>query len=382
MTSVSQCVTCSKELPQGALFCAFCGEKQPNPEPPPERLAQASSESFVWDSDLMGRVRELADTSLVSQRSQALDLGNWRDILDASQMMAQSSSPDIAPEPSAPPALLPPRTMLAENYIIEDQIGSGGMAVVYRARDMAMHRHVAIKVLHASLFGKHKIRERFLREAQLMSTLSHPNIVRIHDLLNEEHMLAIVMQYIPGTNLKDFLEQQTRFLSFSSIKSLLSPILKALDEAHQNKVIHRDLKPGNVLLHQDNNAFVPMLTDFGLAKVAEGTNYTMSGVVLGTCHYMSPEQFQSKKDIDQRSDIYALGVMLYQLCTGVCPFQENNLFLLMKAHLSQAPEPPSTLRRETPLALQNLILDALAKNPEERVESCSVFLDRLHHAIP
>lgn len=386
MSAASRCIQCGRELPEGAFFCAFCGKKQPvsRADEPDEKkgpIARAVSESFVWDSVLMDRARQLADTSPVSEKSQVLGLGDLRQMLNASQLMTQHSQPAVTPEPDAMPVLLPPRTMLAENYVIEDQIGSGGMGVVYRAQDMAMHRQVAIKVLHSSLFGKNKIRERFLREAKLMATLTHPNIVRIHDLLEEEQLMATVMQYIKGTNLKSYLEQQTRQLPFTAIMNLFTPILAAMEEAHKKGIIHRDLKPGNILLKKQADLYVPMLTDFGLAKVVEGTNYTVSGVLLGTCMYMSPEQFQSEQDIDQRSDIYALGIILYQLCTGVCPFRENNLFALMKAHLSHDPTPPSTLRADTPPALEKLILNTLAKQRNERLTSCLEFSERLQEAL-
>jgi serine/threonine-protein kinase len=266
-------------------------------------------------------------------------------------------------------------------YRIESVIGEGGMGVVYRARDMALGRDVAVKCLHTNLAGDPEIRRRFVREARVLRTWRHPGAVAIHDFVEHEHVLAIVMELVEGENLAKHLARWRGRMPFDEIRSVFADVLLAMDDAHTAGIVHRDLKPDNILVRADGSRLRPKIADFGIAKVLEGTTYTVSGALLGTCRYMAPEQVKTPSLADQRSDVYSLGVTLYELVTGRPPFDGSH-FSVMMAHVTNAPRAPSKLRPDTPPALERLILDALAKAPDKRPPSCAVFRERLLDAIP
>ena len=281
-----------------------------------------------------------------------------------------------------PPMRLAPGTRLGV-YQVEDVIGEGGMGVVYRATDTALGRTVALKCLHTNLAGDPSIRQRFVREARVLRVWSHPGAVAIHDFVEHEHLLAIVMELVPGESLAHHLARWRGRMPFEEIRGILGDVLEAMQDAHDHGVVHRDLKPDNVLVRDDGGRLRPKIVDFGIAKILEGTTYTVSGALLGTCRYMAPEQVKTPSATDHRADIYSLGVTLYELVTGKPPFDgDGNHFAAMMAHVTQRPRPPSKLRRDTPPALEKLILDALAKSPEDRPASCAVFRERLFEAIP
>ncbi len=281
---------------------------------------------------------------------------------------------------SLPPMRLPEGTTISV-YRIESVIGEGGMGVVYRARDMALGRDVALKCLHMNLAGDPEVRRRFVREARVLRTWSHPGAVAIYDFIEHEHVLAIVMELVEGENLAQHLARWRGKMPYDQIRSVLGDILLAMDDAHASGVVHRDLKPDNVLVRNDAGRLRPKVADFGIAKVVEGTTYTVSGALLGTCRYMSPEQVKTPSLADHRSDIYSLGITLYELVTGRPPFDGSH-FSVMMAHVTNAPRAPSKLRPDVPPALERLILDALAKSPDKRPPSCAVFRERLLDAIP
>jgi serine/threonine-protein kinase len=285
---------------------------------------------------------------------------------------------DVAPA-GLPPMRLPAGTTLSV-YRVESVIGEGGMGVVYRARDMALGRDVALKCLHMNLAGDPEVRQRFVREARVLRTWSHPGTVAIYDFIEHEHVLAIVMELVEGENLAQHLARWRGKMPFDQIRSVVADILLAMDDAHARGVVHRDLKPDNVLVRNDGGRLRPKIADFGIAKVLEGTTYTVSGALLGTCRYMSPEQVRTPSLADHRSDIYSLGITLYELVTGKPPF-EGSHFSVMMAHVANAPKAPSKLRPDVPPALERLILDALEKAPEKRPPSCAAFRERLLDAI-
>lgn len=371
MTAPSHCIKCKKELPPGALFCAYCGTKQDAPKTEAERT--------------------LIDVNVDVSEAQTLvanpnDFSNV-DTLDVAPYAIPSSSEKKQPPPGIskvlpPGGVLPPGTVMGRHYVLEEKVGEGGMGVVYRAFDKVMERYVAIKLLHANLLGEQGIRRRFLREGRLMSTLNHPNVVQVYDLIEEQRILALVMEFVEGITLTEHLKQWGGQLPYSEIRKLMVPVLDAMEEAHNQGIIHRDLKPDNILLQHTETRMFPKIADFGLAKIIEGTSYTVSGALLGTCMYMSPEQIKNKLSLDQRADIYSLGITLYQLCAGRCPFQDTNHFALMMAHVQQEPVPPSRLRKDLPEDLESLILDALVKDPDERLSTCLEFRERLEAAIP
>jgi formylglycine-generating enzyme required for sulfatase activity len=280
-----------------------------------------------------------------------------------------------------PPRLITPGTRIAERYEVHGVLGEGGMGVVYRATDRVRGRTVAIKALHASLMGDPELRRRFKREAQLMLGWNHRYVARVHDFLEHDDLLAFVMEHVDGPTLEDYAQRWNGKLPFDDIRQIFTAVLEAIAEAHAIGIIHRDLKPHNILLQIDETGVVPKIVDFGVAKVLEGTMYTMSGALLGTCRYMAPEQVKEAQSIDHRADIYSLGVTLYRCVTGRCPFEGNSHFAVMMAHVQQAPEPPSTFRPHLPPALEQIMLQALAKDRADRPQSCHEFRAALDSAL-
>jgi serine/threonine-protein kinase len=280
-----------------------------------------------------------------------------------------------------PPRLIAAGTKIVDRYLIEGVIGEGGMGVVYRGRDLQKDRLVAIKALHGSLMGDPEIRRRFVREAQLMLGWNHKHVARVHDLIERDELLAFVMEYVDGPSLEDHVQRWGGKLPWDEIRQIFTGVLDAMEEAHSVGVVHRDLKPQNILLSLGADGTEPKIVDFGIAKILEGTTYTMTGALLGTCRYMSPEQVQAPQDVDHRADIYSLGVTLYRCVTGRCPFEGNNHFAVMMAHVEQQPAPPSDYRPHMPGALETLMLQVLAKSREDRPASCHVFRKSLETAL-
>ena len=298
----------------------------------------------------------------------------------ATQLAATEMAATPQPPTSLPPMRIPEGTMLGV-YRIESVLGEGGMGVVYRARDMALGRDVALKCLHLNLAGDPEVRNRFAREARVLSQWSHPGAVAVFDFIEHEHVLAIVMELVEGENLAQHLARWRSKMPYDEIRAVMGDVLLAMDDAHANGVVHRDLKPDNVLVRKEGGRLRPKIADFGIAKVLEGTTYTVSGALLGTCRYMSPEQVKTPSLADHRSDIYSLGVTLYELVTGRPPFDGTH-FSVMMAHVTNVPKPPSKLRPDIPEPLEKLILDALSKDPAKRPASCAIFRERLLDALP
>ncbi len=277
--------------------------------------------------------------------------------------------------------LIPKGSIIAGNYTVESVVGEGGMGVVYRAFDAARSRRVAIKILHQNLCGDPEIRRRFQREARVMQSFAHRNVAQVYDFLEEERLLAIVMELIEGPTLAQHLVKWGGQLPFDELRSIFGAMLEAMSEAHAAGIVHRDLKPDNVLLARGPNGLEPKIVDFGIAKILEGTTYTITGMLLGTCRYMSPEQLEAPHLLDHRSDIYSLGATLFQLATGHTPFEHDSHFALMMAHVREEPPRPSKYRDDLPPGLEKLILDALAKDPAKRPQSCDEVRVRLELAL-
>src|SRR5262249_45410552 len=201
---------------------------------------------------------------------------------------------------------LPSGTRLGA-YDIEGVVGEGGAGMVYRAHDSTRDRTVAIKVLHPGLTGDSEVRRRFVREARLMRTLSHPHIATVYDLVEDARFLGIVMEYVEGPTLARELERWAGRMPYGEIRAVMSAVLEAMEAAHQHGVVHRDLKPDNMLLKWRGARVHPKVVDFGIAKLVDGTTYTMTGAFLGTCRYMSPEQLEAPQTLTRASDIYSLG---------------------------------------------------------------------------
>jgi serine/threonine protein kinase len=249
-------------------------------------------------------------------------------------------------------------------YELEGEIGRGGMSVVYRARDLRLNRPVAVKVLPPELAYDPAIRTRFTREAQTSALLAHPHIVPIYDVGEREGIAYFVMALVTGGNLATLLAREPR-QPIDEVRRLVCEIAEALAYAHLRGVIHRDIKPDNILL--DGETGRAMVTDFGIARALEaGTRLTVTGGAVGTPTYMSPEQAVGERDVDGRSDIYSLGVLAYQMLTGRVPFTGGNSMALLLKHVTERPRPIAELRPETPRAMRDAIERALAKAPEDR----------------
>ena len=248
-------------------------------------------------------------------------------------------------------------------YQLEALVGRGGMATVYRAHDTVLNRSVAIKVLDPALTFDPKSVERFRREAVTAANLEHPNIVRVYDVQQEGKVHYIAMRYVQGTTLRDILHDNGP-LPIEAILNIIGPVASALHYAHRHGVIHRDVKPGNILVEPDGNV---LLTDFGIARAAGGTQsgLTATGLVMGTADYLAPEQIAGRP-AEPRSDIYSLGVVLYEMLTGVTPFAGENTASILYRQVHDQPPALRSINARLPMELQPLMDRALAKNPALR----------------
>jgi hypothetical protein len=255
-----------------------------------------------------------------------------------------------------------PDTRLAGRYVLEELIATGGMATVWRARDEVLARTVAVKVLQGQLGEDPAFAERFRREAVAAARLSHPNIISVFDTGEDGGVYFIVMEYLEGTTLSGLLREQGRLESDRAV-ALMLPVLSALAYAHDAGVVHRDVKPANILVGMEGRVKV---TDFGIAKAAfPGRDLTDTGNILGTVRYLSPEQVQGDA-VDARSDVYSSGVVLYELITGRPPFEGDNDLGTALARLSTEPIPPRAIVGGLFRELESIILRALARRPEDR----------------
>jgi len=270
---------------------------------------------------------------------------------------------DIAAQPGSEGEL----TQTLGKYTLGALLGQGGMGAVYRSHHPLLNRPVAIKVMLVNIAADPQAHQRFLREAQVVAVLSHPNIVNIFDVDVQDGQPYIVMDFAPGGSLAARL--QAGPIMLEETLRLAIPLADALAYAHGQGLIHRDLKPANVLLRPDGS---PVLADFGLARPIIGDSaaqITATGAVMGTLAYMAPEQF-SARPADARSDLYAFGVMLYEMLTGRVPF-EGDSAPIMYGHLQQPPPPPRRLNPALPDAIEQLILRLLEKNPDMRPQSAA-----------
>lgn len=272
--------------------------------------------------------------------------------------------------------------ILDNTYRIEKMLGQGGMGAVFLGRDIALNRDVAIKVMHPHVAAQEGFRERFLQEARAIAALEHPGIVPIYTFSRDPKLLYIVMAFLPGQNLRDWLShlsQQNMRVSLAESLAIVESVADALAYAHRRGVYHRDVKPGNIILKpldvgQTNIAglpFQPVLTDFGLAKLAEGGVHSITGMAMGTPAYMAPEQCEGL-EIDGRADIYALGIVLYELVTGRVPFYVKTLTEAIRAHTKEPPPPPRSVAPDLPSQVEEIILKALAKRPQDRYQTADL----------
>ena len=266
-------------------------------------------------------------------------------------------------------------------YELSEQIARGGTAQVYSARDLLLDRPVALKVLYSELSSDNAFVARFRREAQAAANLSHPNIVPIFDWGEADATYFIVMEYVDGEALSSIIRTQAP-LAAAQAASIASDIAKALAYAHRHGVVHRDVKPGNVLITSDGQVKV---TDFGIARATGADEQvTQTGLVMGTATYFSPEQAQGFA-VDGRSDVYSLGVVLYEMVTGQPPFTGESPVSIAYQHVRERPRPPSVVNPGVPAPLEAVILQAMAKSPSDRYQTADAMradLDRFVHGQP
>ncbi|MGH7679531.1 MAG: serine/threonine-protein kinase [Gemmatimonadaceae bacterium] len=264
---------------------------------------------------------------------------------------------------------------VGEHYLIEAELGRGGMAAVFRALDLRLNRRVAIKVLPPELAFNPSVRSRFLREAQMAAQLTHPNIVPIFAVDETDGLVYFVMAYVDGESLAARLRREGS-LRVEDVCTIVSQVADGLDYAHRQGLVHRDVKPDNILL--DRSTGSARVTDFGIARAAaEESRLTVTGMSVGTPAYMSPEQAMGERELDGRSDIYSLGIVAYQMLAGETPFRAANTPSMLMKHVSEPPPPLRGRRADVPSAVATTIERALAKRPEDRWRSAADMRDAL-----
>ncbi len=277
-------------------------------------------------------------------------------------------------------------------YELLERLGRGGMGEVWKARDTQLRRFVAIKLLHADLQANPDFVKHFMREAQLVASLRHPNIVQIHDFQLADTQgpsikAYMVMDYIQGGTLADYIRNTVRkglFPPAADIVYLFTAVSLALDYAHQKGMIHRDIKPANILL--DKTATMgkatgePILTDFGIARLQGASTSTVTRALIGTPLYMSPEQAGSRM-VDERSDLYSLGIILYEMVTGVTPFRGDSPIAIMMQHMQERPTPPDLINTNISPSLSTVVLQSIAKDPEARFPTATAMTVALAQAL-
>ena len=266
--------------------------------------------------------------------------------------------------------------LLGNRYKIIDKIGGGGMAVVYKARCLLLNRNVAIKVLRPEFVQDEELVKRFKFEAQSAASLSHPNIVPIYDVGSEDGNYYIVMEYVDGITLKEYIRSKGA-LDWEEAVKIAIQICSAMEHAHKNKIIHRDIKPQNILLTNDGIAKV---ADFGIARAATASTITMAGNTIGSVHYFSPEQARGGYT-DDKSDLYSLGIVLYEMATGKVPFEADTPVAVAMMQVQKQPQDPMHLKRDIPEALNDLIMKAIRKDPGTRYQSASEMLSDLYQVL-
>lgn len=267
--------------------------------------------------------------------------------------------------------------ILGGRYELIEKIGAGGMAIVYKARCHLLNRYVAVKILRPELVEDENFVKRFKRESQAAASLSHPNIVNVYDVGQEDGIYYIVMEYVCGKTLKDYVREKGKLDSREAIKIALQ-IAAALEHAHKNGIVHRDIKPQNILIGDD---YTVKVADFGIARAVTSTTITLAGSnVVGSVHYFSPEQARGGYT-DAKSDIYSLGIVLYEMVTGTLPFEGDTAVSVAIKHIQEKVKPPGEINPGIYKSLQDIIQKAIEKQPERRYQSAGQMIEDLKRAL-
>src|SRR5919202_3097266 len=254
------------------------------------------------------------------------------------------------------------------NYKIEQKLGEGGMGAVFRGVDMMLEREVAIKFLRPELSSQPQVVERFRSEAVTLAKLNHPNIATLYNFMRQGDSFFMVLEFVRGVTLDHVLQQRGALPTYQAIP-VFCKVLDGIDHAHEMGIIHRDIKPANMMLTEKGTLKV---LDFGMARILGSARMTRQGNIIGTIEYMSPEQVRGY-ETDARSDIYSLGMLLYEMLTARCPFEIQNEFELMKAQIEQYPVPPRQLTPAIPEVVEQAIWKSIQKDPAQRFQSASEF---------
>src|SRR5580698_3904879 len=350
------CASCGAANSEGQHICGKCGRglvgsvrAQP--------ITSGVSAGGGTAPEAAGRPR--TDTGVLSPPPQA------------SQFATQAIKPISGPV-SWP--TFEPGSSFGVRYRIESMLGQGGMGAVYKAYDTELDRTVAIKLVRPELASNPETMQRFKQELLLASKISHKNILRIHDLGDSDGTKFISMAFVEGSNLAGVIER-TGPLPLDRALEFTNQLCAALEAAHLEGVVHRDLKPENILIDQADNLYV---SDFGLAKslAPEASSMTRVGQLMGTPRYMSPEQVEGK-EVDQRSDLYSLGLILFEIYTAEVPFRGESALQIMYQRVTAAPKDPRTLRHDLPDYLATIILKCLERDPAKRFQSAREILTDL-----
>ncbi len=266
--------------------------------------------------------------------------------------------------------------VLADRYEIIEEIGSGGMAVVYKAKCKLLNRFVAVKVLRPDLQNDDEFVRRFNVEAQAAASLTHPNIVSIFDVGNEDGLHYIVMEYVEGKTLKEYIDER-HILPWREAVDYAVQVAKGLEQAHKNSIVHRDIKPHNIIMKNDG---VMKVTDFGIARANVQSTMTCEDTAIGSVHYISPEQARGGYT-DERSDIYSLGVVLYEMLTGTVPFNSERPVTVAIMHLQDEPVPLRDINLSIPLPLERIVLKAMTKEVSLRYKNISEMIEELESVL-
>ncbi|MCZ8520197.1 MULTISPECIES: Stk1 family PASTA domain-containing Ser/Thr kinase [Paenibacillus] len=265
---------------------------------------------------------------------------------------------------------------LGGRYEILERVGGGGMAIVYKGLDILLHRHVAVKILRQQYVHDEEFIQRFRREAQAAASLSHPNVVSIYDVGQEDDVHYIVMEYVEGTTLNDRIKEKAP-LQVEEAVHIAGQICDALDHAHYNQIIHRDIKPHNILIGKNGRVKV---TDFGIARAVTSSTITQTGSVVGSVHYFSPEHAKGTTTGEQ-SDLYSLGIVMYQMLTGRLPFLGESPISVALKHLQEDVEAPRKVNPLIPQSVENIILKAMRKSTAERYRTAKDMLGDLESCL-
>ncbi|OPX42352.1 serine/threonine-protein kinase PrkC [Ruminiclostridium hungatei] len=266
--------------------------------------------------------------------------------------------------------------ILGNRYLLLEKIGGGGMAVVYKAKCTLLNRFVAIKVLRSEFTNDEEFVKRFKVEAQAVASLSHPNVVSIYDVGHQEDIHYIVMEYVDGMTLKEFINKHGAIDWQDAIKITIQ-ICSAIEHAHKNNIVHRDIKPHNILLTKEGIAKV---TDFGIARAVTSSTITMVGSTIGSVHYFSPEQARGGF-IDEKSDLYSLGIALYEMVTGKVPFDGDTPVSVALKHIQEIPVEPHKLVPSLPYGVNEIIMKAIQKEQNVRYQSATSMINDLNRVL-